>query len=303
MERATTKSNERYKHLKTFSIEDNPFRYLNVNPTNKCNMNCHLCYNANNIEIPDMTVDYFDDVCKRLPKPIEIRFLGGEPTVHPDFLKFVEVCLKNGHDAYISTNGKIMSKDLTLCKELKSLTKLGHIKIHLDMTAANDRSIATKLHGTEKSIDYRFGTLRNLQIVKLGRVTISCVLIRGFNEHIVLDLFSIADQFRRIIREIAFRSQGHIGNYIAEEKPYTTNEWLHFLLKNKMVTWEEASNVIMAGFMDERCKGCHGCYHFRKSRLLTVSFTEFLINECWTKGQLDEQNYRIEYMFENWQCE
>ena len=58
---------------------------------------------------------------------------------------------------------------------------------------------------------------------------ITCVLIRGVNESAVPDLLDMSKKFRRVVRTVKLRAQGHVGRWIDETHPYQTQEMLELL--------------------------------------------------------------------------
>jgi organic radical activating enzyme len=295
---------------KKFSVDENPFPILFVDLTYKCNMKCNVCYNPVR-PIADMSLEYFREAVNRLPQPIEIRMLGGEPSLNKHFFEFVNMAFMAGHDVYVSTNGKLASKDKSWVKELRKVSKLHRpkkLKIHMDMSggksahgfSGEDNKFYKIIHG-EAAYEEKIQALHNFAEVGIGRITISAILIRNLNEGVIPDLFSIANDFKKIVREVAFRSQGRIGRYYGDEEPYLTNDWLRLMGQFGLMDKITFSDIIMAGFKSQKCNGKNCCFHFRENKQLTVSWLDFLCNTCWLRGQLLEQNFEIEYMFESLQ--
>ncbi|MFP4143177.1 MAG: tetraether lipid synthase Tes [Thermoplasmata archaeon] len=91
----------------------------NVDLTNRCNLNCPICFaNANQqgyVYQPsfDQVVDMMETLREEKPVPTTaVQFSGGEPTVYPDFFKV----LKKAHDMgfsqiQVATNGIKLAKD------------------------------------------------------------------------------------------------------------------------------------------------------------------------------------------------
>ncbi|MBC6415595.1 MAG: radical SAM protein [Bdellovibrionales bacterium] len=287
---------------KRIPVTKNSFPFVFVDLTYRCNMKCNVCYNPIR-PMPDMSYEYFESALKKLPHPVEIRMLGGEPTLHKRFFDFCKVAFDHGHSVYVSSNGKRIAKSPQFVKELKKLLlkrkdPKSKLKIHMDMSGGLQRAFYKKIHA-EDVLETKLKALKALSSVDIGRVTVSAILIKNFNESVIGDLFKIAEKFPRTIREVAFRSQGDIGRFIPSESPYKTNEWLFLMQKLGYLKKKHFSEVIHAGFMDQKCEGKNCCYHFRYSRNLTVSFLEFLNEGCWQRGQLLENEYEIEYMFES----
>lgn len=87
-----------------WTVEANPFSNLYVDLTERCNMACNYCCNPAR-QSPDLDLSYFTDVCRRLPRPVIWRFLGGEPTLHDNFFDFIDTAFAHGHRVQFNTNG------------------------------------------------------------------------------------------------------------------------------------------------------------------------------------------------------
>jgi len=84
----------------------------NLSITNVCNRNCVYCFAGDtltefgktymSVETYNKALDYL-----RRSEIKQVRLLGGEPTLHPDFLKFVEKALEMNFDIMLFTNGLV----------------------------------------------------------------------------------------------------------------------------------------------------------------------------------------------------
>jgi organic radical activating enzyme len=295
---------------KQFPLSENPFPFVFVDLTYRCNMKCNICYNPVR-PMPDMTLDYFTECIRQLPNPVEIRMLGGEPSIHPQFFDFVKTAFDFGHDVYVSSNGKVAAKDLNWCRELKSIERSSKnkLKMHMDMSggkaepgfAGEDNKFYHIIHG-EPCYDEKVQALRNYAEANIGRTTISAILVRNLNESVIPDMFSIADDHQKVVREVAFRSQGRIGRYVGNEEPYKTNDWIKLMMDSGAMSRADMSQVIMAGFMSKNCKGKNCCFHYKPNMRLSVSWLDFLADTCWLRGQIVEGTSNVEYMFESLQA-
>lgn len=304
--RQSTSSTFSNYQKKRIPVEENSFPFVFIDLTYRCNMSCNVCYNPVR-PMPDISLSYLQEAIPKLPNPIELRMLGGEPTLHKDFFEICKLCFDYGHSIYISTNGKTFARSPEFIKRLKSLyqqrpRKESKIKIHLDMSGGLQPDLYQKIHNDSTALQDKLKCLEAFDQFKLGRVTISSILVRGLNESVIEDLFVIAENNKRIVREVAFRSQGPIGRYISGEehsRPYKTNEWLLLMQEKNFLQKQHLSKVIHAGFLESRCEGRNCCYQFRYNNFLNVSFLEFLNQGCWQRGQLLENEFAIEYMFES----
>jgi uncharacterized radical SAM superfamily Fe-S cluster-containing enzyme len=99
-----------------------------VTITSACNLDCPICYVHNkNDDAFHMGADDFGKILKHLQADhggeLDILNLtGGEPTVHPRFLQFLQMAKEAGvHRVTICTNGIRLAKDETLVEQLAAL--------------------------------------------------------------------------------------------------------------------------------------------------------------------------------------
>ena len=63
-----------YESVRKFPIEENPFPFVFIDTTLRCDYSCNQCYNPV-MPRPDMNVDSYEEAIRKLPNPIEIRLL------------------------------------------------------------------------------------------------------------------------------------------------------------------------------------------------------------------------------------
>lgn len=97
--------------------------------TNRCNMTCaHCCYSCTSKGI-DMEFTTFKKIMfrwghlLRQQKYHQILLGGGEPTIHPEFWKFLAYGMANGR-TWLATNGKL-TEDTLILIELARQNKIG----------------------------------------------------------------------------------------------------------------------------------------------------------------------------------
>jgi radical SAM protein with 4Fe4S-binding SPASM domain len=115
---------------------------LDVSPVNvqlelteACNLRCRFCYNS---QQPVLCSKY-NDIIDRLAneKVMEIVLTGGEPMLHPDFVKIVEICSNKFTKVQIQTNGTHITREMAKTLE-----------------AFHVQSVNVSLHGFEETNDY-----------------------------------------------------------------------------------------------------------------------------------------------------
>lgn len=80
---------------------------MRVYVTERCNAACPSCVNAMSRTKAEMPLENFSLLCKYLSDNgiIHLKMMGGEPTVHKDFEKLVEIAQSNFSEVTIFTNG------------------------------------------------------------------------------------------------------------------------------------------------------------------------------------------------------
>jgi len=118
---------------------------LDVSPVNvqlelteACNLKCRFCYNSQQ----PILCSRYKNIIDRLEseKVMEIVLTGGEPMLHPDFIKIVELCSTKFIKVQIQTNGTHITKEMA--KTLESFQV---------------QSVNVSLHGFEETNDYLTG--------------------------------------------------------------------------------------------------------------------------------------------------
>ena len=184
----------------------------NVDLTNRCNMQCPICFaeanSAGYVCEPD-----FDTVHKMLltlrnEEPIKctaVQFAGGEPTVHHDFIKIV----KDAKDLdfaqiQVATNGIKFARDYEFLKESK-LAGLNTIYLSFD-GVSDDIYIQAR---ARKMFQVKLDVIANCRrLVEEGLKSPSIVLVptvvMGMNDHQIGDIIKFALDNSDIIRGINF---------------------------------------------------------------------------------------------------
>ena len=109
--------------------ENNTYPILSIQTTYKCNMQCANCYLGdmlNNDEYADVNIDMFKNAIKKLPKRIDIRFIGAEPTMNYNLFEMIKIVKKYKHRPQILTNGlKLGQEDYVIKLKESGLNFLG----------------------------------------------------------------------------------------------------------------------------------------------------------------------------------
>jgi radical SAM protein with 4Fe4S-binding SPASM domain len=120
---------------------------VELNITNTCNFNCiHCSKDAKPIKFSDelSTKEILSiiDECAEVGVP-ELRFMGGEPLIHPGFLEFVKHAKEKGiFELRMSTNGWLI--DERMAEELSKYFERIQISVHGASPEVHDRIVGKK---------------------------------------------------------------------------------------------------------------------------------------------------------------
>ncbi|MCG8344043.1 MAG: radical SAM protein [Chlorobiales bacterium] len=280
------------------SVDRNPFPLLYVDLTHRCNYNCNYCYNPVR-SLPDMSLDYFKEVCRRLPGRVAFRFMGGEPTLHPQFLEFITTASEHNHMVSFVSNGTMLA-DSSFVRALKSTAV--PVIATLSMNGGTNNEWYRYIDNDDVA-EEKLAALKNLNDEGIGRIAITAIIVRDVNEEVVEELMALAGRYKNV-RYIHYRSIGKVGRFIDSE-PYTLQE-LKLLVDSKIPHDENYKRKVKFDGLDatpgNRCFGCMGCYEYRHDHKIEICLIDFAKPDtfsCWKRGKLIEGTFQIETFFEN----
>jgi molybdenum cofactor biosynthesis enzyme MoaA len=278
-----------------YPIEENPFVSLGVDLTYRCNMSCTYCYNPIR-SLADMDLSYFEEVCRRLPGYVQFKFLGGEPTLHPDFMGFIRTARRHKHEVTILSNGKNYT-DPAFVKALAALDERFILGLSLD--GGGSRYDVYQQINNENCLNWKMNALETLDKYFPGRVEISAIIVRGLNEGVIPELLELAHRHSRIVRYIHFRTSAKAGRW-GETSPYSLEELKEIV--RPYFTWKQFQPQCLWETHCEPGQGCGGCYRFRPTARLQISLIEFATQRaasCFKRGKLVDKQFLVQSFFEN----
>lgn len=120
----------------------------NIAITSKCNLQCSYCfaheYREGKKSTQYMSTTIFENALDFIVRSEldQIRILGGEPTLHPQFIQFTELALKTGFPVTLFSNGFIPDKVIDFLSELSNEDI--HIILNITYLADNMLSLPEK---------------------------------------------------------------------------------------------------------------------------------------------------------------
>ncbi|NLE28957.1 MAG: radical SAM protein [Phycisphaerae bacterium] len=212
-----------------------PSILANIDLTNRCNLNCPVCFANANVAgyVYEPTFDEIVVMLQRLRdyRPIPctcVQFSGGEPTIHPDFFKIVAKARDMGFSQIqIATNGIKMADE----EFARQASEAGLHTLYLQFDGVED-DVYMKTRG-KPLMKYKMATIENCR--KFGmKVCLVPTIIRGENDDQVGKILHFAVDNIDTVSGISYQPvsfTGRIDMHELDQKRYTVGDLAHDLAK------------------------------------------------------------------------
>lgn len=201
---------------RVYQPENHPFEKVFVEITHRCNMGCANCYIPNRA-VPDMSLRWLRGILERMPRRIQVRLSGGEPTVREDLPEIIRMVRETGHFPLVMSNG------LRLCHPayVRELKDAGLRAVYLSLNGGFEDDYYREIDGMACAAK-KLAALDTLLAERLY-VTVGMILVRGLNEG---ELARVWERVRNEPRvpEMHLRGIGRLGRYSRETEPLTLDE-------------------------------------------------------------------------------
>ncbi len=174
--------------------------YLRISLTERCNLRCTYCMPADGIQLTPkehlMTADEIFAIAKTFVSHgvTKIRLTGGEPLVRKDFAEILEKLASLPVTLAVTTNGVLVPKFLSLLK-----------KHQVSVTISIDSLQEQKFNQiTRRSYFQKVWDTINLLVSQNIVLKLNVVLIKGFNDHEILDFIALTKNQPLNVRFIEF---------------------------------------------------------------------------------------------------
>ncbi len=180
---------------------------VNIDLTNRCNLMCPICFANANVagRVFDLTMEQLEkmlDIVANIKPhpPLSIQFAGGEPTVHPDFLKAVKMAKDKGFlEIQVASNGLKFAQDPEFAYKA---AEAGLDVVYLQFDGIDDE-IYKKTRG-KPLFEKKVQAIENLK--KAGiMTTLVPTVVRGLNDHEVGKIVKFAIDNLDAITAISFQ--------------------------------------------------------------------------------------------------
>jgi len=208
----------------------NNWRFL---VTSTCNSNCFFCHrDGTGIKESILDFQFFKSIIKGYGKQIsKVRFAGGEPLLHPDTFKMVEIALFLTSDVSIGTNGLLLSKYI---KQIRD-SKLQKLTVSLHSLNPNTFEKVTGIKPTGHSTI--LNSIKKLK--KFVKIKLNVVVLKDVNTSIeelgkIID-FAVENDLNMEFEELDL---GSIQNIDFKKYHYSPNKLVNDIKRLKKVSFK-----------------------------------------------------------------
>lgn len=200
---------------------------VNIELTNRCNMNCPICFaNSNAVgRICELTLKQVDKMLDTVSgfkpyKPSCIQFVGGEPTIHKDFLEAVRHTKERGFTyVQVATNGLRFANNFEFCQ---AAAEAGLDQVYLQFDGLREE-IYMKTRG-RPLLETKYKAIENIKKANI-RIVLVPTLVKGLNDDQVGPITLFAIENIDVISAISWQPVAITGRIDEEQRHqmlYTT---------------------------------------------------------------------------------
>ena len=175
---------------------------MRVYVTERCNANCPNCFNAKSRSNSEMSLEDFKELCEYLKSNgfTLLKIMGGEPTLHADFERVIEIAQSNFDKIVVFSNGTTDSiKDIKL-RENDSVVYnftfnkvFSKEKMHFEVGGKRTFEVQVKKTTNEKELVERLKELAQDTKVRIS-LTLDCTANIFLEKSIVLPKLKYIEQ-------------------------------------------------------------------------------------------------------------
>ncbi len=202
---------------------------VNIDLTNRCNMNCPICF-ANSNATGRMCEVSLEQLDKMLADAMDIRphppsclqLVGGEPTIHKDFLKAVRRAKSAGFtQVQIATNGVLFAQDMEFTQ---ATSEAGADVVYLQFDGLSD-DVYRKIRG-RPLVEMKLKAIENIGKTNM-RIVLVPTIAKGLNDDQLGEITHLAISNTDVISGISWQPvaiTGRIDESKRREMRFTTSD-------------------------------------------------------------------------------
>ena len=195
-----------------------PLSDLRISVTDRCNFRCPYCmpaeiYGERYEFLPKTEILTFEEI-ERLARIFvhlgarKLRLTGGEPLVRAEFPRLVEqlASINDVEDFALTTNGFLLPK------YAQTLRNAGLRRVTVSLDSLNDE-VFRQMNGLGYSKDQVLLGIESAEKAGLYPIKINCVVLKGVNDHTLVDLARHFKGTGHIVRFVEFMDVGNLNGW------------------------------------------------------------------------------------------
>jgi len=202
-----------------------------IDLTNRCNLTCPVCFATANqagyVAEPtyEMVVEMLRSLRNQHPYPATtVQFTGGEPTLHPDFLRLIRTAREMGFShTQVATNGlKFADREFT-----EQAAEAGLHTLYMQFDGLDDR-LHQRLRG-RPLLDLKMQAIENVRRTDM-KICLVPTIVKTINDDQVGPIFRFACRNADVISAISYQPvsfTGRIHLRDLEQQRYTLGDLAH----------------------------------------------------------------------------
>jgi len=200
---------------------------MNIDLTNRCNMNCPICFANSNttgtlceISLEQLDKMLADAMDIRPHRPSCLQLVGGEPTIHKDFIEVVRRAKSAGFtQVQIATNGILFAQDMEFTQ---ATSQAGADEVYLQFDGLSD-DVYRKIRG-RPLVEIKLKAIENIGKTNM-RIVLVPTIAKGLNDGQLGEITRFAVSNTDVISGISWQPvaiTGRIDESKRREMRFTT---------------------------------------------------------------------------------
>ena len=199
-----------------------PLKDLRISVTDRCNFRCPYCmpaelYGERYEFLPKSQILTFEEIARLAGIFVglgvtKLRITGGEPLVRTDLEKLVAMlsAISGVEDIAMTTNGYLLAQHAGALKN----AGLQRVTVSLDSL---DDVVFRQLNGRDHGVDRVLEGVQRAADVGLAPIKINSVVVKGVNDHTVVDLARWCKESGYIARFIEYMDVGNLNQWQSDQ--------------------------------------------------------------------------------------
>ena len=272
--------------------------YLRISVTDRCNLRCLYCMPDGIETIDKEKIIRNEDILQIVKEASKtgikkVRITGGEPLVRKGIYELIRQIkdTKGIEEVVLTTNG------ILLQGHVKALKSAGVSRVNLSIDSLNPDTV-NSIVGSKIDFSYK-NLIKELHNHQITPIKINTVLLKGINDHELLDFYRFSDEFDcevRFIELMPFESDGfdYKDYYISKEDVLKKHAFKLSRKSNNVEYYSLEDNNKEIGFINAvSSKFCEACNRLRLTSDGYIKPCLHSSKELLIKGKTSEEVLKV----------